>query len=113
MRRPTHHGGATSSRFYGVRWKGYFSRIHCFERGKQTTKLLLKNGWTKCFGGLPLRNGNVVLKVTHSHSQSRNDSPLCPWAVLTHNIGKVVHAHCDCAAGLVTLHQKLFCFLCK
>ena len=31
MRRPTHHGGATSSRFYGVRWKGYRSRI-------QTTK---------------------------------------------------------------------------
>ena len=31
MRRPTHYGGATSSRFYGVRWKGYFSRIH---RGK-------------------------------------------------------------------------------
>ena len=31
MRRPTHHGGATSSRFYGVRWKGYFSRIY---RGK-------------------------------------------------------------------------------
>ena len=29
MRRPTHHGGATSSRFYGVRWKGYRSRIHC------------------------------------------------------------------------------------
>ena len=31
MRRPTHHGGATSSRFYDVWWKGYRSRI-------QTTK---------------------------------------------------------------------------
>ena len=31
MRRPTHHGGATSSRFYGVRWKGYRSRIQCCE----------------------------------------------------------------------------------
>ena len=31
MRRPTHHGGATSSRFYDVRWKGYRSRIQCCE----------------------------------------------------------------------------------
>ena len=31
MRRPTHHGGATSSRLYGVRWKGYRSLIQCCE----------------------------------------------------------------------------------
>ena len=38
----------------------------------------LTNGWTKCFGGLPLRNGNDILKAKITHSQSRNDSPLCP-----------------------------------
>lgn len=59
----------------------------------------LTNGWTKCFCCLSLRNGNVIIKAKITHSQSINDTPLSPWAVLTKDVGKVIHTHCDCAAG--------------
>ena len=46
MRRPAHHGGATSSRFYGVQWKGYFSRIH---RGKADCVVVWSESRKKIF----------------------------------------------------------------
>ena len=72
----------------------------------------LTNGWTKCFNALRLRNGNVIIRAKITHSQSVNDPPLQPWAVLTSDIGKVMHTHCTCAAGYnLYLHisSKIIC----
>lgn len=59
----------------------------------------LSNGWIMQLGSFPLINGNVVIKAKVAHSQSLNDPPLNPWAVLSKVDGSVIAGHCDCVAG--------------